>query len=86
MDIESRDKMDYKLIEVTWIDAWLDGEHLPLSAVEKAKPIERRNTGYLLKEDANCIVMTFGFIGDNECDMLFTLPKIMIVGSPRELK
>jgi len=71
--------MDKKIVEVIWIDAYTyDSAHLPWKAVEDAKPITRTNVGYVLRDDKEFLVMTFGIIGDDEFDMLFTIPKQMI--------
>ena len=71
--------MDRKIVEVTWVDAWTDMvEHLTIKAAQDAKPMVRTSVGYLLKDAADCIVLTFGLIGDAECDALHTIPKAMI--------
>ena len=78
--------MEKKIVEVIWIDAWSDQAQMAISAAKDAKPMTRTNVGYVLRDDDSCLVMTFGLIGDNECDMLFTIPKQMILYQPKELK
>ena len=73
-----------KIVEVIWIDAWADQATMSRDAVKEAKPITRTNVGYLLRDD-DCLVMTHGLVGDNEIDMLFTIPRQMILGV-RELR
>ena len=72
--------MEHKIIEVTWIDAWCDQAQLNREAAKNAKPIVRVNVGYVLRNDDSCLVMTHGLIGDDEVDMLFTIPQQMILG------
>lgn len=71
--------MNYKLIEVTWIDACLEEAHLSLAGAKSVRPCQRVNTGYLLEEADDHIVITFGCIGAEEYDMAFAIPKVMII-------
>lgn len=79
--------MDYKLVEITWIDACLEEANVPLTA--EVKPLERVTVGYLLEDSDDYVVMTFGFIrnftkGESACEMKYALPKAMIIAR-REL-
>ena len=72
----------YRLVEIRWLDAALDADHLPLDA--EVRPLERVTVGYLFKEHEDYLEVTFGFIdnlhkGVHACEMKFALPKAMVL-------
>ena len=77
-----------KIVEVTWIDATLETDNLPI--VSEIKPLKRTTLGYLHEEYDDYIVLTFGYIhnfhkGEDACEMKSALPRAMIL-EIRELK
>ena len=70
-----------KIVEVIWQDASIEESHQPLDS--DVKPLERIQVGYLLEDNDEYIVLTYGLIknfhkGEDACDMKFALPKSMI--------
>ena len=75
--------MDYKIVEITWLDAWDDTAYLEEAATENLAPIERRNVGYLIKGDADKVIITSGVInnlyaGKVFIDGVIVIPRSMI--------
>ena len=75
--------MDYKLVEVTWLDAWGDDAHLIEEAVINLAPVERRNVGFLMKSDDDKVILTQGiisnlFAGKTFMDGIVVIPRGMI--------
>ena len=75
--------MDYKLVEVTWLDAWGDDAHLEEEAVINLAPVERRNVGFLMKSDDDKVILTQGiisnlFAGKTFMDGIVVIPRGMI--------
>ena len=75
--------MNYKLVEVTWLDAWGDQAHLEEDAVINLAPIERRNVGFLMKGDDEKVIVTQGviinlFAGKTFMDGIVVIPREMV--------
>ena len=75
--------MDYKLVEVIWLDAWSDEAHLEEDAVINLAPIERRNVGFLMNGDEAKVIITQGiisnlFAGKIFMDGIVVIPRGMI--------
>ena len=75
--------MDYKLVEVTWLDAWGDDAHLEEEAVTNFAPVERRNVGFLMRGDETKVIITQGiinnlFAGKTFMDGIVVIPRGMI--------
>jgi hypothetical protein len=47
-----------KIVEVYWVDAWIDTGDVSLSKAKKAKPIERYTVGYLIEETDESIILS----------------------------
>ena len=67
----SQEIMDYKLVEIIWLDSWGDIAHLEVGAADHLAPIKRWDVGYLVKEDDEKVVITRGFIDNQFADKLF---------------
>ncbi len=80
-----------KIVMVEWIDAACETHgQLSLEAVEALTPLSRRNVGYLVREDKDKIVLSFGDIADkdHQCsayDVSLVIPRGTIK-SIKELK
>ena len=76
-------RMDYKLVEVTWLDAWSDEAHLEEGALVGLAPIDRRNVGFLMRDDEAKVIITQGiinnlFAGKTFMDGIVVIPRGMI--------
>jgi hypothetical protein len=47
-----------KIIEVHWVDAWIDTGDVSIKKAKKLKPIERYTVGYLVEETDECIILS----------------------------
>jgi hypothetical protein len=47
-----------KIVEVHWLDAWIDTGDVSLKQAKKSKPIERYTVGYLIEETDECIILS----------------------------
>ena len=56
--------MGYKLVEITWIDAWGDDAHFEIDALTNLVPVERYNAGFLIMEDENKVIITPGLVNN----------------------
>jgi len=70
-------------IEVIWVDACIEEAHIPLSGAETLTPLVRRNVGYVVREDAEAIIIQFGIIeniwkGNSASDIPLCIPKGMV--------
>ena len=81
-----------KIVKVIWFDAWGDDAQLVVDAVTDFEPIERRNVGYLIKDDEDKIILTQGIVENPyleglRIDGCVVIPKGMIkpVGGIEEL-
>jgi hypothetical protein len=52
--------MDFKIVEVIWDDAALEHGELTPKEIEELHPIPRRNVGYLVRGDANEVIIAGG--------------------------
>ena len=79
-----------KIVEVEWLDAGCERGVMPLEQVRGLTPMPRKNVGYLTSETEERIVVSFGWIADNEhhtqgYEDNLVIPKGMLV-SIKELK
>jgi len=47
-----------KIVEVHWMDAWIDTQDLSLKKAKKLKPIQRFTVGYLIAENEHGLVLS----------------------------
>jgi hypothetical protein len=52
--------MDFKIIELIWIDAALENGELTPKEIEELHPIPRRNVGYLVRGNENEVIISGG--------------------------
>lgn len=55
-----------KIVEVQWLDAWIDTSDVSLKKAKKAKPIERYTVGYLVNETDECITLSTDYFPSKE--------------------
>ena len=76
-------------IQVDWLDAAGEAQHIPPEDAATLQPLLRANVGFLLDEREDAIVLCAGVILDQDsqcmgCEGTVVIPKGMIV-SKREL-
>ncbi|HUV45568.1 MAG TPA: hypothetical protein VMW45_00660 [Dehalococcoidia bacterium] len=72
-----------KIVEVTWVDAVIENEHLEMEALSLLAPLVRHNVGYLFWQDEEKVVLTFGtinnlFKGVTGYDQASAIPMCMV--------
>ena len=55
-----------QIVEVDWLDAGCEIGNIPLEAVRELTPMPRKNVGYLVVDDKEKIIISSGWLGDNE--------------------
>jgi len=68
------------IVEVTWFDAQEETGTLELEATGKQEPILARTVGFLVKDSADCVVISASVFGEVSPDMCiyrstWTIPK-----------
>lgn len=46
------------LVEVKWVDAFIDTSDLSIKEAKKLKPITRFTVGYLIAENEDCLILS----------------------------
>jgi len=70
-----------EIVEVIWLDAGLESAHMEIEHAREIKPMERKNTGYLLRSDREVVIVCFGSISDkgmSVVDQTLIIPKKMV--------
>ena len=57
--------MNYKIVEVEWIDAHSSMDSITLSELRKQKPFKTRSCGYLIHKDNEKTILAFMVFGFN---------------------
>ena len=70
-------------VEVTWLDAWSDGAYLDWDAVRDVEAATRTNVGYVMRDDAEVIVITPGIVHNLfedrvQVEGIHVIPKCMV--------
>lgn len=47
-----------KIVEVRWLDAFIDTGDLSIKEAKKLRPIKRFTVGYLIDENEHCIILS----------------------------
>lgn len=47
-----------KIVEVRWLDAWIDTSDISIKEAKKQKPVERFTVGYLVEEREDCLILS----------------------------
>jgi len=73
----------WKRIEIIWADAWSDDAILKVEAANDLISSERGTLGYLVKEDADAIIISIGYVdnlylGDRMMGGFWVIPRTMI--------
>ena len=55
-----------KIVEITWLDAAGTSEDVSVDSAARIQPIKRSNVGYLLRENENEVVISWGFLYDDD--------------------
>ncbi len=55
-----------KIVEVLWYDAACESATVSLSDAEKINPLKRTSVGYLILENKEKVIISFGMIFDKE--------------------
>ena len=55
-----------KKVLVRWLDAGMETCHLSLEEAKNVTPMPRENVGFLLDQTEEKLVLSFGFIQDNQ--------------------
>ena len=72
-------KLENKVYEVLWKDAWIDPQDYSLSRAKTQKPIERYTIGYLVDESEERLVLaTDYFVVGSDVNSLIVIPTGMI--------
>ena len=50
--------MSLPIVEVHWVDAFIDTDDYTVKSARKLKPIKRRTVGYLIAEKKSCLVLS----------------------------
>ena len=72
-----------KKVEVTWEDAAFESEDLFEEVAKDLRPLVRSNVGYVVVDNADKLVISFGVIKDVDrdkevCAAILVIPKRMI--------
>ena len=46
-----------QVVEVMWVDAFVDTDDFPIKKAKKLKPVPRTTVGYLVEENDDCVVL-----------------------------
>jgi hypothetical protein len=65
-----------KIVEVEWVDAWIDSSDFTMKEAKKLKPIPRKTVGYLIAENDDCIVLSTDYFPKekNEVSACMVIP------------
>lgn len=55
-----------EVVEVRWLDAWIDFEDVPADEAKKLCPVVRTTIGWLVAEKDDCIVMCTDYYNDDD--------------------
>lgn len=50
--------MSLPIVEVRWMDAWIDTSDASIKEARKSKPVERFTVGYLVEETDECLILS----------------------------
>lgn len=50
--------MSLPIVEVHWVDAFIDADDYTIKSAKKLEPIERRTVGYLIAEKESCLILS----------------------------
>lgn len=69
-----------KIVEIIWMDACAEEAHINLDTANALTPMERKNVGYLLRENDKEVVIAYGlmenfFKGNKAYDLAFAIPR-----------
>ena len=65
-------------VEVTWLDAGCEHEHLDIERAPDITLMERMNVGYLLTDNDERVVLCFGTIQDHDHNATTTSDTLVI--------
>lgn len=52
------------IVEIEWLDAACEHENLTVEEAEKINPVKRHNVGYLICENDEKVIISFGSVND----------------------
>ncbi len=73
--------MKLKVVEVRWLDAWIDVDDIKIKKAKKLKPVVRSTIGYLVDDSGDRIVLcTDTFEKGKEVSAPMVIPWGMVTG------
>jgi hypothetical protein len=76
-------KVENKVIEVKWEDAWIDTDDILITKAKKLKPIMRSTVGWLVADNENELILSTDIFHSKKerqyVNAIMVVPKGMIV-------